>query len=444
MPVASIPATRGSAEAEPDERPVGQTDQAWLASIGTPDDADEIMPWDSRPLMVVIAGAVALLILAILSGVATAQIFGGTQPPAAWRGVPLPPVTGSDPTPTTAPGLGTDGKGTITLSGVGDVIMGTQPGSLPPNGGAGFFDSVRGDLAADVAMGNLETPLTADTGRAKCPVPTPTPTPSSSPPAKAPGCFQFYLPPTYAEHLRAGGFKVMNLANNHTNDMGPEGLANTRKALEASSVQHTGAPNEITYVSVKGVKVAVIGFSVYAWGQNLNNIPAAVDLVRKAAAEADLVVVQMQGGAEGADKTHVRPGKEIYLGEDRGDLVKFSHAVIDAGADVVFGHGPHVMRGMEFYKGRLIAYSLGNFAGYGVLSSTGVLGVGGVLKVTLNKDGSWAGGHLVATEMVRGGLPAPDAKKRALAFVNGLSKDDFGAAAASISGTDGAISPPAA
>jgi hypothetical protein len=98
---------------------------------------------------------------------------------------------------------------------------------------------------------------------------------------------------------------------------------------------------------------------------------------------------------------------------------------------------------MEFYKGRLIAYSLGNFAGYGVLSSGGVLGVGGVLKVTLNKDGSWAGGHLVATEMVRGGLPAPDPKKRALAFVNGLSKDDFGAAAASISGTDGAISPPA-
>ncbi|MDT5028766.1 MAG: hypothetical protein QOE61_5192, partial [Micromonosporaceae bacterium] len=324
--MASIPATRESAEAEPDELPVGQTDQAWLTSVGALDDADEIVPWDSRPLMVVIAGGVALLILAILSGVATAQIFGTTPPPAVWRGVRTAPATGSDPT--TAPGLGTGGKGTITLSGVGDVIMGTQPGSLPPNGGAGFFDSVRGDLAADVAMGNLETPLTADTGRVKCPVPTPTPGASS--PAKAPGCFQFYLPPTYAEHLRAGGFKVMNLANNHTNDMGSEGLANTRKALEASSVQHTGAPNEITYVSAKGVKVAVIGFSIYTWGQNLNNIPAAVDLVRKAATEADLVVIQMQGGAEGADKTHVRPGKEIFLGEDRGDVVKFSHAVIDA------------------------------------------------------------------------------------------------------------------
>jgi hypothetical protein len=439
--VASIPATRESAEAEPDELPAGQTDQAWLASIGTLDDADEIVPWDSRPLMVVIAGAVALLILAILSGVATAQIFGGAAPPAAWRGVNTPPPTGSDPTPTTAPGLGTDGKGTITLSGVGDVIMGTQPGSLPPNGGAGFFDSVRGDLAADVAMGNLETPLTADTGRAKCPAPTPTP--GSSSPTKTPGCFQFYLPPAYADHLRDGGFKVMNLANNHTNDMGTAGLANTRLALDAAGVQHTGAPNQITLVEVKGVKVAVLGFSVYSWGQNLNNIPAAVNLVRRAAEQADLVVIQMQGGAEGTDKTHVTPGKETYAGEDRGDLVAFSHAVIDAGADVVFGHGPHVMRGMEFYKGRLIAYSLGNFCGYAVLASSGISGVGGVLKVSLNKDGTWASGKLVPTMMVNRGLPAPDPQKRALAMVDGLSKEDFGPAAASISGTDGSISPPA-
>ncbi len=117
------------------------------------------------------------------------------------------------------------------------------------------------------------------------------------------------------------------------------------------------------------MKVAVLGFAVYAWGQNLNNIPAAISLVQKADELADLVVIQMQGGAEGSDQTHVRPGKETFAGEDRGDLMKFTHAMIDAGADVVFGHGPHVMRGMEFYKGRLIAYSLGNFAGSGVLTA---------------------------------------------------------------------------
>jgi capsule synthesis protein PGA_cap len=274
--------------------------------------------------------------------------------------------------------------------------------------------------------------------------PTPGPGNPSPTPTKPAGCFQLYLPPSYANPLHAGGFQVLNLANNHTNDMGPAGLASTRSALEGAGIQHTGAPNQITYVDVKGVKVAVLGFSVYSWGQNLNNIPAATALVRKAAAAADLVVIQMQGGAEGADKTHVKAGKENYLGEDRGDLVAFSHAVIDAGADVVFGHGPHVMRGMEFYKGRLIAYSLGNFCGYGVLSTAGYLGVGGVLKVTLKRDGTWAAGQLVPTEMVRGGLPAVDADKRALPFVNELSHEDFGTNAAAISASDGTITGPAA
>ena len=186
--------------------------------------------------------------------------------------------------------------------------------------------------------------------------------------------------------------------------------------------------------------MAVLGFSVYSWGARASTTSRRPrKLVQKADGQADLVVIQMQGGAEGSDKTHVTPGHEIFLGEDRGDLIAFSHAVIDAGADVVFGHGPHIMRGMEFYKGRLIAYSLGNFCGYGVLSSAGFLGVGGVLKVTLHKDGTWAGGTLVATEMVNGGMRRARHDKRALAFVNGLSKDDFGATAARISTTDGAI-----
>jgi hypothetical protein len=448
MPVrpvrAEVPAETPAGEVA--ELPVGQSDHDWLASVPGLDDDDEIVPWDRRPLMVAIAGGVALVVLAILSGVATVSLVSPSEPPAAWHPAGPAPQATSPATPTPDSGAGAGNPGALTLSGVGDVIMGTEPDSLPPNGGAGFFDPVKDALAADVVMGNLETPLTPDTKKVKCAPATPTAgAGSASPtPGKSTDCVQFYLPPAYAGHLRDGGFTVMNLANNHTNDMGAEGLANTRKALEAASVQHTGAPNEITYVDARGLKIAILGFSIYSWGQNLNNIPAAVDLVRKADADADIVVIQMQGGAEGADKTHVRAGKETYLGEDRGDLMKFSHAVVDAGADVVFGHGPHVMRGMEFYKGRLIAYSLGNFAGYGVLNAAGNLGVSGVLKVTLNKDGSWVSGQLLSTEMIKSGLPALDTGKRALTLVSGLSKDDFGPAAANISGTDGAISPPAA
>lgn len=400
---------------------------AWLEGVQLDDGPDLVPPWDRRPLMVVIAAGVALVLLAVISGVVASSMFAGPDNGSAWQtpGGPVGP-TGAPSSGPAGPGVA---NGAITLSGVGDVIMGTLPGKLPPKGGEGFFDAVKDALAADLVMGNLETPLTENTGVSKCP-------------ADSNGCFQFYLPPSYANHLKAGGFQVLNLANNHTNDMGSKGLAFTRAALDAAGINHTGAPNQITYVEVKGVRVAVLGFAIYSWGQNLNNIPAAEALVRQADETADIVAIQMQGGAEGSDRTHVKPGHELFLGEDRGDLMKFSRAVIDAGADVVFGHGPHIMRGMEFYKGRLIAYSLGNFCGYGTLNSSGFLGVGGVLKVTLNRDGSWVRGTLVATEMVKGGLPQPDGANRAWSFVNGLSKTDFGAAAAQISPTDGSIAGP--
>jgi hypothetical protein len=133
---------------------------------------------------------------------------------------------------------------------------------------------------------------------------------------------------------------------------------------------------------------------------------------------------------------------EDFFGEDRGDLRGFTHAVVDAGADVVFGHGPHVMRGLEFYQGRLIAYSLGNFCGYRVLASSGWSGVGGILKVTLNRDGSWASGQLIATELVGPGTPAVDTDLRALAFVDDLSVQDFGSGAARVDHATGAITVP--
>jgi hypothetical protein len=427
-----------SASIEPDqlvaESPPQAPDAVRAAILAWNDpeaDTPEIQPWDRRPLLVVLAAAAVLVLVAVVSGAASANLFRPTR--AAWQ--TARPTAGAKPSPGPTPGaaappVATD---TITLSGVGDVIMGTLyrggGGKIPPQNGQGFFDPIKSALASDLVMGNLETPLTTDTGANKCA-------------AGDTECFQFFLPPAYANYLHDGGFQVMNLANNHTNDMGPAGLANTRAALEAAGVGHTGAPNEITIVQVKGVKVAVLGFSIYSWGGNLNNIPAAVNLVKKAAAQADLVVIQMQGGAEGSDKTHVTPGHEYFVGEDRGDLIAFSHAVIDAGADVVFGHGPHVMRGMEFYHGRLVAYSLGNFCGYGVLNSAGYLGVGGVLRVTLRRDGSWAGGALVATQMVRGGMVDLDPNKRALGFVGGLSTSDFGATAARISTADGSISPP--
>jgi Bacterial capsule synthesis protein PGA_cap len=373
----------------------------------------------------VLFGAVAVALLG--AGVAYADPFGGPKPAPLSLPVstPTPSVTPSaSASPTAAPPAKT-----ITLTGVGDVIMGTLPGSMPPDNGAGYYDDVKAKLASDLVMGNLEEALSVDTGNVKCG-------------AQSTGCFAFHQPTSFANVLRDGGFDLVNLANNHSLDMGQAGLVSTRNALTKAGVKWTGAPGMITVVDVKGVKVAVIGASPWNGSQSVIDIKSTAALVRAAKGQADLVVVQMQAGAEGADKDHVRPGTEYFLGENRGDELAFSHAMIDAGADLIVGHGPHVMRGMQFYKGKLIAFSLGNFTGYKTLGASGYSGVGGILRVTLTAGGDYVSGSLTATEMVRGGLPALDPDKRALGFVRGLSRDDFGATAAVI-GSDGKITPPA-
>ena len=133
--------------------------------------------------------------------------------------------------------------------------------------------------------------------------------------------------------------------------------------------------------------------------------------MREAAAHAELVVVMFHGGAEGSDRTHVPSGTETFLGENRGDLRRFTHAVIDAGADLVVGSGPHVLRGMEVYRGRLIAYSMGNFGGYKVFGLGGVLSTSGVLQVTLSPDGRFRSGRFRPTQLVGSGTPAPGRRR---------------------------------
>lgn len=368
------------------------------------------------------AGAVTVASLAMLDG----------RESAAWHSPETVPASGHAPgtsSPAAATPSGADGK-LISLSATGDIVMGSAPNRLPANGGRDFFAQVREVLAADLVMGNLEEPLTEDTGYAKCGA-------SSS-------CHQFRVPPSYAEHLRDAGFDLLNLANNHAYDFGQAGNRNTQSALEKYGLKHTGAPDQITVVDVKGVKVAVLGFSSYSWSNSLTDITSAKQVVQKAADQADIVVVQVHMGAEGSDKTHVRPGTEMFLGENRGDPVKFSHAVIDAGADLVVGHGPHVLRAMEFYQGRLIAYSLGNFAGGGgTLNNSGRLGLSAVLKVSLYADGSWGGGSLISTRVGSGGKPVLDSGNDGLTLVRDLCKADFPSTAPKW-GTDGEINPPAA
>ena len=312
--------------------------------------------------------------------------------------------------------------GVVTIAAVGDIVMGSTP-NLPPDGGRSFFDGVETDLAGDVVLGNLEGTLSTG-GSSKCG-------------AGSSNCYAFQTQPSYAAWLRKAGFTVLNLANNHAFDYGASGQAQTLAALGKQRLAHTGRPGEITYQQVGEIEVAVVGFAPYSWAQPLTDIPAARRLVEKAAANADVVIVTMHAGAEGTDHAHVARGTEMFLGENRGNVIAFSHAVVDAGADVVIGSGPHVLRGMEWYRGHLIAYSLGNFAGYKVFSLGGPLSVSGILRVTLRGDGGFDSGTLVPTRMVGAGVPALDPAESAHGIVRTLSKQDFGARGVKVSANGG-------
>lgn len=302
-------------------------------------------------------------------------------------------------------------KGPITLEWVGDIALSTQRG-LPPGGLVRALSPVRPLLRhAEITVGNLEGTLSIG-GASKCGG------------IGGGDCFAFQAPPSIADELKALGFKIVNQANNHSLDYGASGRAQTIDALRRAGVAHTGLPGEITILHVHGERVACVGFAPYTYDANLLDIPAARALVRRARAQAPLVVVIIHAGAEGANQLHTPRGTQYYLGEDRGDARAFAHAVIQAGASIVLGSGPHVIRGIERYGGRLIAYSLGDFVGYHTLADAGVLSESAILRVTLGPGGHVLSGRWIPIKLVEG-LPRPDPSNASARLVSQLSREDF-------------------
>jgi len=298
-----------------------------------------------------------------------------------------------------------------TLEWVGDIALSTERG-LPAGGLERALSSVAGLLRdADVTLGNLEGTLSVG-GNSKCGG------------IGSGTCFAFQAPPSTAGQLRGSGFGLVNQANNHSLDYGLSGRAQTLAALRQAGLAQTGLPGEITVMRVGGTRVAFVGFAPYSFDANLLDIPAAQDLVRRAKARAPLVVVIIHAGAEGADALHTPYGSEFYLGEDRGDPRAFAHAVINAGASIVLGSGPHVIRGVERYRGRLIAYSLGNFVGFHTLAGGGVLSDSAILRVTLGTGGRVLAGRWIPIAL-DDGLPRPDPTNASAKLVAALSREDF-------------------
>ncbi len=313
----------------------------------------------------------------------------------------------------------------------GDTMTGSELSlaGLPKDDGAALFSAYAETMrAADVAFLNLEGVL-LDEGRSyKCPEDSDK------------GCYAFRSPVRYVKNLVDAGIDVVSFANNHANDYRTEGRTSTTSTLDAAGIAVAGPLDREVILDVNGTKVGVLAFATSPLGGDLRDIPLAKAMVAELAGKADLVVVSFHGGAEGKKAQHVPEGPETFMGEDRGDLRAFTHAVVDAGADLVVGHGPHVLRGMEVYKERLIAYSLGNFVTYGGFNLSGANGLTVLLEVDLAPDGRLAAGRVIPGKQIPPGGPRIDPDREAVAMIKALSAADFAGTAVTMD-DEGRITP---
>ncbi|MEM7430581.1 MAG: CapA family protein [Pseudomonadota bacterium] len=303
----------------------------------------------------------------------------------------------------------------INIASVGDMMIGTDypENHLPDDDGVSFFDGVADILRdADLTFGNLEGTL-VDGGEPakKC--------------KNLSACYLFRSPTRYAEHYKNAGFDVLSLANNHARDFGEEGRTSTMEALDSVGIYHSGREGSFASFEHGELKIAMLAYAVTRESNILFDYELAFETVAEHDRTHDIVIVSFHGGAEGADAMHVPFAEEEYYGERRGDVVKFSRGVVDAGADLVIGHGPHVVRGMELYNDRLIAYSLGNFATYYGISVAGVKGVAPILLTQLDGEGRFVDGQIISTEQIRPAGPTLDQKMRALLHLMNLTREDF-------------------
>jgi hypothetical protein len=256
-------------------------------------------------------------------------------------------------------------------------------------------------------------------------------------------CYALRQPTAAAAAIRSVGDSatvvVANLANNHAFDAGDSGFHRTIALLDSAGVLVTGADTEPTLaITARGDTVAFLGFS--AW---TDPGVADLDLVRRvvarAAARYGRLVVTAHLGAEGRSAQRTGDSVEHFAGELRGNSVAFAHAAADAGAGLVIGHGPHVLRAAEWRHGALIIYSLGNLINYGPFRLAAPLDRGAILCATLDSLGYPRDVVLRPTRQPSPGIVRTDASRRALTLVDSLSRLDFPATAVHVNRTTGAV-----
>lgn len=305
----------------------------------------------------------------------------------------------------------------LSIVGVGDIMMGTNYPSkkyLAPNDGKNLLSEVDSILKlGDVTFGNLEGTLLDKGGRVK----------NCSDPSK---CYAFRSPERYANYLKEAGFDVLSIANNHSGDFGPSGRKRTKEILDTLHMSYAGLLDcPISIFTIDSITYGFAAFAPNSGTVDIRRIENAERIVKGLADSVDVVIVSFHGGAEGSSRQHVTKKTEIFLGENRGNVHLFAHKMIDAGADVIFGHGPHVVRAIEVYKNRFIAYSLGNFCTYARFNLSGVNGFAPIVKIETTESGEFKSGQIFSFLQRGEGGPKIDPNSRAYKKIKQLTSEDF-------------------
>jgi len=306
---------------------------------------------------------------------------------------------------------------TVTFMAVGDIMMGTKfpnPSYLPGGNGEYLWNDVRELLqSADITFGNLEGTMLNGEGEAKT---------CSNPKA----CYLFKMPTRLSSNLVDAGFDIMSLANNHANDFGKTGRLSTQRTLDSLGIIAAGSVEQ-PYISTKigHLKVGFVAFAPNVGTLTFYDAERAENIVKELDSLNDIVIVSIHGGAEGSKNMHLTRKREFYYGEDRGNIYEFSHQMIDAGADIIFGSGPHVVRAVEVYQDKLIAYSLGNFLTYGRFNLRGVNAEAPVLELKTDARGNFIEGKIHSFYQSYSLGPEIDSRKRAMQSIRKLSEEDF-------------------
>jgi len=321
-------------------------------------------------------------------------------------------------------------KDTITISAVGDMMLGSaypDKTKLPPDSAKESFTAANDYFkGSDIVFGNLEGTL-LDQGS------------PANYKKNLKVAYLFRMPTCYGHVFKDAGFNLVSVANNHITDFGEKGYESTTSTLDKCGIHYAGLETCPTTIFKKdGITYGFCSFAPNAHTVPLLLTNNAAKIIRELKTQCDILIVSFHGGAEGAAYERVPFKMESFLGAKRGNVHTFTHAAVDAGADIVLGNGPHVSRALEKYKERLIAYSLGNFCTYKSVSVAGVCGLAPLLKVKLNKKGEFLSGNIISFKQDHQiGLVA-DSLNSAARRIGMLTRKDFPSSGLVI-GDDGVI-----